>query len=227
MPLMMRITDVVRHLLIINVLMFFGTEFLLGDPAPEIFSELINPGEVNLRSWGRYMLALFYPSSDFFRPYQLVTHMFMHADLMHLIFNMLALAVFGPAIELVWGPRRFLFYYFFTGFGALGLYLGVQFLQFSQGTLGPEFLNVPMLGASGAVFGLLAAYGLLFPNNIIQMLFPPIALPAWLYVMIFAVMELYFGVKGLDSGVAHFAHLGGALFGFLLVQYWWRFGTRL
>jgi membrane associated rhomboid family serine protease len=224
---MMRLTDVVRQLLIINVLMFFGTQLVLGDPSSAVY-EAINMGEsVNLRAWGRYMLAVFYPTSAYFRPFQIVTYMFMHANPMHLIFNMLALAVFGPGIEMVWGSRRFLVYYFFTGFGALALNFLVQYWELSTGKVSPLTVDVPMLGASGAIFGVLAAYGMLFPNNIIQMLFPPISLPAWLYVIIFAGLELALGISGYQSGVAHFAHLGGALFGFLLIQYWWRFGTKL
>jgi membrane associated rhomboid family serine protease len=225
--MMMRLTDVVRNLLIINVLVFLGSELLLGNPSSAVYDSISMGESVDFRAWGRYMLAVFYPTSEYFRPFQLVTYMFMHADPMHLIFNMLALAVFGPGIELVWGSRRFLFYYLFTGFGALALNFLVQYWEMSTGRVSPLTVNVPMLGASGAIFGVLAAYGLLFPNNIIQMLFPPIALPAWLYVIIFAGLELVMGISGYQSGVAHFAHLGGALFGFLLIQYWWRFGTRL
>jgi len=225
---MFRITDVVKHLLIINLLMYFGT-FLLGEPSN--FSALVNQGRGEFWDWGRYILALFFPTSEYFRPYQLVTHMFMHANIAHLFFNMFALFMFGPSLEAVWGPRRFFVYYFVTGFGALMLHMLVSYIEISTGSVSPNMANVPMLGASGAVFGILAGYGMLFPNNVIQLLFPPIPLKAKYFVLIYAGIELFSGIQTLvgpsQSGVAHFAHVGGALFGFLLILYWRKFGSRL
>ena len=206
---MYRITEVVKHLLIINILMYFGTLLLMGD--------------------GRLQLAMFYPASPHFQPYQIVTHMFMHGGTMHLFFNMFALFMFGPPLEASWGPKRFLFYYLFTGFGALGLYLLVQHFEISSITdpnLQGLMINTPMLGASGAVFGLLLGYGMLFPNSVIQLLIPPIPLKAKYFVMIYAGIELFLGLGNFSTGVAHFAHLGGALFGFLLILYWRKYGSR-
>lgn len=211
---MYRITEVVKHLLIINILMYVGT-LLLGD----LFGPL-----------GRLQLAMFYPASPFFEPYQIVTHMFMHGGTMHLFFNMFALFMFGPPLEASWGPKRFLFYYLFTGFGALGLYLLVQSFEIAS-IVDVEtkmaMINTPMLGASGAVFGLLLGYGMLFPNSVIQLLIPPIPLKAKYFVMIYAGIELFLGLGNFSTGVAHFAHLGGALFGFLLILYWRKYGSRL
>ena len=214
--MMNRVTDVVRHLLIINVLVYFAS-LLLGEPT---YGLAANEPDFNL---GRAILGMFYPASPFFRPFQIVTHMFMHADIGHLFFNMIGLFFFGPALEAFWGPRKFLFYYLFTGFGALILHLIVQYISITY------FGETPGLvwGASGCVFGLLAAYGMLFPDNIVSLIFPPISLPAKYFVLIFAGVELYLGTSGLNTGIAHFAHLGGALFGVLLIWYWRKFGSRL
>ncbi|GAB5554661.1 MAG: rhomboid family intramembrane serine protease [Saprospiraceae bacterium] len=221
---MFRISGVVKHLLIINVLMYFGTLFLLKEPGGNMMRALIGMQETEFWSWGKYILALFYPTSEYFRPYQLVTHMFMHGNLTHLFFNMFALFMFGPAIEARMGDQKFLLYYFITGFGAMALHLGVQMLEFGAGL--PAYnANIPMLGASGAIFGVLTAYGMLFPDNKIMLLFPPIPMKAKYMVILFAAFELFAGLgpfKG--DGVAHFAHLGGALFGFLLILYWRKSG---
>lgn len=221
---MFRITGVVRHLLIINVLMYFGTLFILKEPGQYMMQALINMQETEFYSWGKYILALFYPTSEYFRPYQLVTHMFMHGDLTHLFFNMFALFMFGPAIEARLGEQKFLAYYFITGFGAMALHLGVQAFEFSAGL--PAYnANIPMLGASGAIFGVLTAYGMLFPDNKIMLLFPPIPMKAKYMVILFAVFELIAGLGPFrGDGIAHFAHLGGALFGFLLILYWRKSG---
>ena len=216
---MFRITDTVKHLIIINTLMFFGTMVILGERAPY-------PRE--FWDWGRLTLALFFPTSEYFSPVQIVTHMFMHGDLFHLFFNMFAIYMFGSAMESLWGPKKFLIYYLFTGFGAMLLYLLVQYLGVVM--TGTELLsieNTPMLGASGAVFGLLAAYGMKFPDNVIQLIFPPIALKAKYFVMIYGAIELYLGISGANTGIAHFAHLGGALFGVLLIIYWKKTGNSL
>jgi len=227
---MFRISEVVKHLLIINVLMYFGTMVLLGDPSVS-FNALFNGQVTELSSWGRYQLAMFYPTSEFFRPYQLVTHMFMHGDVMHLFFNMFALFMFGPPLEMTWGPKRFLFFYLGTGLGAMVLYLFVKYLELQTGNVSPNVINIPMLGASGAVFGILAGYGLLFPNSVIQLLFPPIPLKAKYFVAIYAGIELFSGISSFarvsNGGVAHFAHVGGALFGLIMILYWRKFGSRL
>jgi membrane associated rhomboid family serine protease len=222
---MFRITGVVKHLLVINVLMYFGTLFILKEPGEYMMRDLINMQETDFMSWGKYILALFYPSSEYFRPYQLVTHMFMHGNIQHLFFNMFALFMFGPSIEARLGEQKFLVYYFITGFGAMALHLGVQAFEFSAGGIPAYNANIPMLGASGAIFGVLVAYGMLFPDNKIMLLFPPIPMKAKYMVILFAVFELFAGLGPFKSdGVAHFAHLGGALFGFLLILYWRKSG---
>ncbi len=205
---MNNITDVVKNLILINILIYFGTHFLM----PE-------------QSWIR--LAMFYPTSEYFQPFQLVSHMFMHANPSHIFFNMFGLYMFGSPVEELWGPRRFLFFYLFTGFGALGLHLLVKYWELQHGGVSADAVNSPMLGASGAIFGVTVAYGMLFPENVIQLLLPPIPIKAKYFVFFFAALELFLGVSGYESGVAHFAHLGGALFGFLLIVYWRKFGTRL
>ena len=221
---MYRITDVVKHLLIINILMYLGS-MLLGNPSIEMINELANERGGTFVDWGRYRLAMFYPTSEYFRPFQIVTHMFMHGDLGHLFFNMFALFMFGPPLEERWGAQRFLFYYLLTGFGALGLHLFAQQVEINM--TGAFYLkNVPVLGASGAVFGLLAGYGMMFPNSVIQLIIPPIPLKAKYFVLIYAGVELFLGLGNFNAGVAHFAHVGGALFGFLLILYWRRFGSR-
>jgi membrane associated rhomboid family serine protease len=219
---MFRVSDVVKHLIIINVLMYFGTLLILGEP-----NSYALRSEPTLSAWGRMMFALFYPGSEFFQPYQLVTHLFMHADITHLFFNMFALFMFGPPLEATWGPKRFLFYYFATGFGAVVLHMFVRYLELSSGTAEPWLINTPSLGASGAIFGILTGYGMLFPENRVMLIFPPIPMKAKYFVLIFAAIELFMGLGNFDTGIAHYAHLGGALFGFLIILYWRKFGSRL
>jgi membrane associated rhomboid family serine protease len=223
---MLRVTDVVKHLLVINVLLLIGTYFA-WEPTPEAMHELVNGFSHDFWEWKRYTLALFYPTSEYFRPFQVITHMFMHGDPTHLLFNMFALYIFGPPLEIFWGARRFLFYYLATGVGAFILQLLVTYIELEYGMVSPNVVNVPMLGASGAIFGLLAGYGMLFPNNLLHLLFPPITLKAKYFVLIYAGIELLMGLSPFNTGVAHFAHLGGALAGFLLIIYWRKFGTRL
>lgn len=206
---MPRITDVVKNLLIINVLFFLATQFL---------------PDLNLRE----ILALYNPLSEPFKPYQIVTHMFMHANTGHLFFNMFALYMFGSSLEMVWGPKRFLFFYFFTALGAMILHFLVWYLEIyiNYGSH-PQFEQIlhsksAILGASGAVFGLLAGFGMLFPNTKLMLLIPPIPMKAKYFVMLYAIAELFMGVTNTMSGVAHFAHLGGAIFGIALIFYWRR-----
>ena len=112
---MLRLTAVVKNLLIINVLMYFGTIIILGDPREDIMLNLINyPNPNNFMDWGRNILAMLYPTSDYFAPYQIITHMFMHGSISHLFFNMFAVYMFGPPLENLWGPKRFLFFYLFN-----------------------------------------------------------------------------------------------------------------
>lgn len=207
------ITDVVKNLIIINVLMFLGTSLTMPDA-------------------GVALLALHYPASDHFLPLQIVTHMFMHGGAFHLLFNMYMLYLFGSALESYWGPKRFLKFYFISGFGAIILHMLVWHWELQQ--YSPEdfatlmtYPQYAVLGASGAVFGLLAGFGTVFPNTILSLLFPPVSLKAKYFVIIYAVIELFLGVGGHSTGIAHFAHLGGALFGFLLVVYWRKGGNLI
>jgi membrane associated rhomboid family serine protease len=136
---------------------------------------------------------------------------------MHLLLNMYALWLFGTRMENVWGSSAFAVYYFVCVIGA-----GVTQLLVS--TLSGGFY--PTIGASGGVFGLLLAFGMRFPNEVLMLIFPPVALPAKWFVTIYAAIELWAGVAGTQAGVAHFAHLGGMLFGYLLIQYWRRRPSR-
>ena len=213
------LTGVVRHLLILNVLMFIGSYALLGN---ESWNQ--QTGEViNL---GRLVLAVYMPGSEHFQPFQIVTHMFMHGDLGHLAFNMLSLYFFGPMVEMAFGSKRFLFYYLFCGLGAFALHIGVQWWELEAAGFDPRSFNGAMLGASGAIFGIYVAFAYLYPNQIISLLIPPVSLKAKYFVLIMAGIELFYGFRGHSTGIAHFAHIGGALFGFGLLMYWYRFRFR-
>lgn len=147
-----------------------------------------------------------------FQIWQLVSYGFLHGGLTHLLFNMLALWMFGGAIERLFGSRSFATYYISCVIGAAIAQLIV--IEFFSGGF------YPTLGASGGVFGLLLAFGMMFPHQRIMLLFPPIPMPAWVFVTGYGVIELYLGVTGSQAGVAHFAHLGGMVAGFALIQYW-------
>lgn len=162
-------------------------------------------------------LALWPPGSDpyypAFRPWQLVSYAFLHGSVTHLFFNMFALYMFGPEIERLLGRQRFLTYYFVCVICAALTQLLVQ----GMGD-GPP---IPTVGASGGIFGLLLAYGLAFPHRKLMLIFPPIPMPAWVFVTLYGLLELYLGfAQGGSSNVAHFAHLGGMAGGLLLVFYW-------
>lgn len=254
------IPPVVKNLIMINVVMLIATWALK--------STGVDLNEI---------LGLYYPGSPHFRPYQLVTHLFMHANFMHLFMNMFALYMFGKVLEMVWGPKRFLIYFLVTGLGAATLHLFVNYLELSNlansvdafvNTPSPELLtsfvkanlgghaapwvhdfinkwseapsnaayaqqgteivqrifeeriNIPTVGASGAVFGILLAFGVLFPNTELMLLFPPVPIKAKYFVLGYGLIELYMGFTQSNSNVAHFAHLGGMLFGYLLIRYW-------
>lgn len=254
---------VVKNLLIINGLCFLA------------YVVLADRGIINLNE----TLGLYYPESNFFKPYQLISHVFMHGSFMHLFFNMFSLWMFGNVLENYWGPKRFFIYYFVTAFGSAALHIGVNAIEVMQikqaiaayvsspgydaflalqEKIDPTLLdndyfqsfmrewqmqkqnpqlvqgsieltdamiqrkiNVPTVGASGAVFGLLLAFGMLFPNTQLIMLFFPFPIKAKYFVMIYGALELYQGVANNPTDhVAHFAHLGGMLFGFILIKIW-------
>ncbi|KGQ20734.1 Rhomboid family protein [Lysobacter dokdonensis DS-58] len=157
------------------------------------------------------------PYAQPFMPWQLVTYAFLHdpQSIFHLLFNMLALAMFGAPLEYTWRSKRFATYYFVCVVGAALCQLAVGWWAMQSGSGA-----APTLGASGGVFGLLLAYGMLFPNQRVMLLFPPIPMKARTLVIGYGVIELLLGISGAQPGVAHFAHLGGMLFGWLLIRYW-------
>ena len=253
-----QLPEVVKNLLIINVLFFLAKVTL--------------PSGIDMDK----LFALHPFQSPDFKPYQLITHMFMHGNFTHLLFNMFALWMFGKMLENVWGAKRFLIYYLATGLGAMILYSIVQQIQCSlleatmtieqiqhvasdkgyecykemiwlsqngQTQFGNIFFNkhqmqtqnmvdlaslyyTPMLGASGAVFGILLAFGMLFPNTLLYLYFA-IPVKAKYFVIGYGAIELYLGISNNPSdNVAHFAHLGGMLFGFILLKYWQKNNTQ-
>ena len=156
-----------------------------------------------------------WPLQGGFMPWQLVTYAFLHAGLTHLAFNMYGFWMFGRELESMLGRRAFLHLYFASILSA-----GLMQLLVSSLT-GNVY---PTVGASGGVFGLLLAYGIFFPNRIVMLIFPPIALPVWLFVTLYAFIELTLGVTGTQAGVAHFAHLGGMVGGYMVIRHWRRRG---
>jgi membrane associated rhomboid family serine protease len=256
------VPPVLKNLLIINILMFIGSMVIERTM------------HVDLNN----ILGLHYFKSELFRPYQIITHMFMHANLTHIFLNMFMLWMFGRVLEQVWGGRRFLFYYFFTGLGAAALHMLVmhielsslardatafsntpspdlfaafikehlgrssppQLYDFIQGWLAHpgdssysnqalEFvnqivkskMNIATVGASGAVYGVLLAFGVIFPNMpLVLIFFPFFPIKAKYMVIAMGVLELLYGLSMSGSNVAHFAHLGGMIFGFILIKYW-------
>lgn len=226
---------VVKNLIIINVAMLILAELL----------RLMSG--INLNG----ILGLYFPESEFFRGWQVVTHMFMHGGFIHLLFNMFALWMFGRVLEQVWGPKRFLMYYLITGLGAAFFFELVQYIQYTKvmAVISPEqlqlvydsgseaitqgrnfaddqmgklnsILNVPVVGASGAVYGVLLAFGMLFPNTQLMFIFPPVPVKAKYVVIGYAAIELYLAITSPGSNVAHAAHLGGMIFGYILIRYW-------
>lgn len=264
----MNIPPVVKNLLIINVLLF-------------VFKSILESKGVNLTEF----LGLYYFKSELFRPHQFITHMFMHANLTHIFFNMFALWMFGRVLESVWGSKKFLIYFVVTGLGAAALHTFVNWIAISKViaasqaiTENPnpeafntfvvkhfkevysqlyDFMNawsadpsnsslislanqytgelmeifnktsvdIPTVGASGAVFGVLLAFGMLFPNTQLMLLFPPIPIKAKYLVIGYGVLELFLAFSQPGDNVAHFAHLGGMIFGFFLIRYWNKHGS--
>jgi membrane associated rhomboid family serine protease len=185
---MMSMTDVVKNLLIINVIVFFAVWFLIPIPGIE------------------HYFILYRPFTYGFEPVQIVTHMFSHANIQHLFFNMLGLYMFGSMVETALGPKRFLLLYLISGLAASALQMFIS--------------PVPILGASGAVFGVTTAFATMFPNTQLMLLFPPIPMKAKYMAILFIAIGLYSGFSGSNDGIAHFAHVGGAVCGFLMIVYW-------
>lgn len=152
-----------------------------------------------------------WPVGAGFEPWQLLTYAFLHGGYLHIGFNMFALYMFGTPVERVFGTRRYLTYYFVC---VLSAALAQLLTAALTGTI------YPTIGASGGVFGLLLAYAIYFPHNRVMLIFPPIPMPARVFVVVYAVLELVLGVTGTEGGVAHFAHLGGLVGGFIMLRYW-------
>lgn len=180
----------VKHLLIVNALVFFALT------TPQLGDLVFRFG------------ALWPIGHPLFEPWQLVTYMFLHAGFAHILFNLFALWIFGQAIENFWGTKRFVTYYFLTGIGAAIIHM------FIGGG------GAPTVGASGAVFGILLAFGMMFPERYIILMIPPIPIKAKYFVAIFGAIELFSGVMRPGSGIAHFAHLGGMVVGYVLIKVW-------
>ena len=224
---MRSVPETIKQLIVINIIFYFGSQFL-GDLSYDI-------------------LALHYFENDKFLISQLVTHMFMHGSLSHILFNMFGLWMFGSPLEQMWGKQKFLFFYFSAGLGAAALQMFVY--NFQVQTLydvielnnlslsNPDLLmnymsqsdynqavssfNSVMVGASGAIYGVLVAFAFSFPNSKLMLLFPPIPIKAKYFVPLLILMDLFFGLSSFSIGsIAHFAHIGGALIGLIMVLYW-------
>jgi membrane associated rhomboid family serine protease len=198
-----RLPPATRALIAANVLMYVA--------------QMLTAAGQPLDAGGLTVLLGLQPLGPDFHLWQLVTYAFLHGSLAHIFFNMFALYMFGGALEVYWGVPRFLQYYFASVIAAGGVQLASTWLSGSQEST---------IGASGGVFGLLLAFGFNFPRQRILLLIPPIPMPAWLFVTIYGVIELLFGVTGIQSNVAHFAHLGGMLGGAVMML-WWRLEDRL
>ncbi len=234
-----RITDAVKHLIILNVIFFAASE-LLG---------------LNLSNY----LALYFPKNEHFGLWQMVSHMFMHGSFMHILFNMYALWAFGSPLEQMWGRNKFLFFYFSAGIGAGLIYTAVNYFQFNNifneligagisssdiqnlletGRYNSDILNLisekrltdlyqiyntPAVGASGAIYGVLVAFGMSYPNAKLALIFLPVPIAAKYFIPVLIALDLFSGVTGFSlfgGGIAHFAHVGGAIIGFIMMKYW-------
>jgi len=190
-------TPVVRNILLACVAVFLLQQ--VAGPSLEYWFAL-------------WPLDLAPPYGAGFHLWQLVTYAFLHGGFTHILFNMFALYMFGPDIERLVGPRRFSVYFLVCVVSAGLTQLIVEHLE--------RGLAEPTIGASGGIFGILLAFGLAYPHRRLLLIFPPIPMPAWLFVTLYGLVELYAGVTGTAAGVAHFAHLGGMIGGFALILYW-------
>lgn len=238
----MRISETVKHLIIINVIMFVGT---------------LTIGQGIFREW----FSMYFPQNEAFKSWQIITHMFMHGDLMHLFFNMFALWMFGSAVEYYLGSKRFLFLYISAGLGAVALQIGYYYMEFLpaynnlinsgltsdqiyqmlstnkvlQGVSQAQLMelqqifpiyNTSMVGASGCIMGIMAAFAMMNPNAELMMIFLPIPIKAKYFIPGIIILDLISGIRGQSifgyGNIAHFAHVGGALTGFFIMWYWKR-----
>jgi membrane associated rhomboid family serine protease len=176
---------------------------LLANVGVFLLQQLLNP---QLIQW-----CALWPPGPYFQPWQLLTYAFLHDGFLHILVNMFALYMFGTPMERLWGPKRFTLYYFLCVLTAALTQVTVAVLAHSE---------LPTIGASGAIFGLLLAFAMYFPHARVMLLFPPIPLPAWLFVLIYGLVELFMGVTGNEADIAHFAHLGGMLGGAAMILFW-------
>ena len=227
---MNKLTDGIKHLIIINVILFVAPQLLQLD-----FTN---------------MLALHFPENEHFGFWQYITHMFMHASFSHILFNMYGLWAFGTPLEQMWGRKKFLFFYFSAGLGAGIIYTLVNYYQFNEALetlvnsgisqnellelMNPtkmyqnqdlqtmnQLYNTPAVGASGAVYGVLAAFGLYFKDAKLALIFLPIPIAAKYFIPVMIFGDLFFGMTKYSVGnIAHFAHIGGALIGFIIAYSW-------
>lgn len=227
---MNKLTDGIKHLIIINVILFVAPQLLQLD-----FTN---------------MLALHFPENEHFGFWQYITHMFMHASFSHILFNMYGLWAFGTPLEQMWGRKKFIFFYFSAGLGAGIIYTLVNYYQFNEALetlvnsgisqneilelMNPtkmyqnqdlqtmnQLYNTPAVGASGAVYGVLAAFGLYFKDAKLALIFLPIPIAAKYFIPIMIFGDLFFGMTKYSVGnIAHFAHIGGALIGFIIAYSW-------
>jgi membrane associated rhomboid family serine protease len=213
-----RNAPIVFNLIIINVLVFAAQNMIT---------------QFDITEWG----SLHYYKSSLFKPHQLITHMFMHGSLSHILFNMFGLWMFGTILERYWGPKKFLLFYFVCGIGAAlvsEILMPYDIMKAAKNTseyiANPEMLqpiveyfkeNSSSLGASGAIMGVLAAFAYLFPNTELYIMFIPIPVKAKYVIPFFVLIDLFGGIYHIKGdNIAHFAHLGGAIIGFLMVLYW-------
>ena len=192
------IPEVTKNLLAINIMMFVATWLLQS--------------QIDLNK----IFALFYYKSEHFRPWQIITHMFMHGGPRHLLFNMMSLYFVGSRLEAQWGGKKYINFYLLAGLGSVLLHAIVQNYEVTHNQIGIDSMS---LGASGAIFGLLTAYGLYWPNTEFHIYgIVPVKVK---YIVVFSILgALFFGLTGQQQGVGHFAHLGGALIGFIIVKFW-------
>ena len=234
-----RLTEAIKHLLIVNILFFVATS-MYGD---------------QMYAW----FSLWFPKNENFEVWQVVTHMFMHGGFMHIAFNMYALWAFGTPLERMWGRNKFLFFYFSAGLGAALLHTGINYYYFnegmsalvnsgisesqvleiiSSGKYSPAWyeiagkstidnfigaFNSPAVGASGAIYGVLVAFAFSYPEAELMLIFLPVPVKAKYFVPVLIALDLFSGVTGygiFGQGIAHFAHIGGAVAGFIMMSYW-------
>ena len=203
----------IMNIMIANGMLFFLQTFFRASTGG-LIERYLALWPVGIDSWAAKQGFLAGADVSFY-PWQILTYGFLHGNFAHIFFNMLALWMFGREIELRWGSKRFGIYYFTCVVGAGLIQLMVSTLSLRSG--GNPY---PTIGASGGTFGILLAFGMLFPYRRVMLLFPPIPMEARYFVIIFGGLELFLGVSGLSTGIAHFAHLGGMLFGGILILYW-------